>query len=62
MVMEKLEIIHQQTLKTNGRVSCLEEDTEKLEVWQGYIKGGLAIITMILLPMLFMFSKELVSK
>jgi len=37
--------ILEQTKKTNGRVS-------KLEVWRGFITGGMAIISILILPIL----------
>ena len=38
--------IEAQTQKTNGRVS-------RLEVWRGFITGGLAVIVALLLPIVF---------
>lgn len=38
--------IKAQTTKTNGRVSTLEN-------WQAYIKGALAVIGILLLPIIF---------
>lgn len=38
--------IEAQTVKTNGR-------TSKLENWQNFIMGGLAVITILMLPILF---------
>lgn len=38
--------IEMQTIRTNGRVSSLE-------VWKGFITGGLAVIVLLLLPILF---------
>lgn len=37
--------ILEQTKKTNGRVRALE-------VWRGYIVGGLAVVTTLLIPVL----------
>lgn len=44
---KQLADIKEQTIKTNGRVS-------KLEGWQSFIKGGMAVITILLVPLLFM--------
>ena len=38
--------IKEQVKKTNGRVN-------KLEVWRGFITGGLAIIGLIIIPIIF---------
>lgn len=39
----KLEAIHGQVVRTNRRVS-------KLERWQSFIEGGLAILTVLVVP------------
>lgn len=44
-ILKYLTRIEGQTVKTNGRVS-------KLEIWQGFIKGGLAIIVIIGIPLI----------
>ena len=44
-INEKLDLILIQTTKTNGSVKALQ-------IWQGYIKGGLAIITLLLIPII----------
>jgi hypothetical protein len=41
----KLDAIHEQALKTNQRVS-------KLEKWQSFIEGGLAVLTILVVPLL----------
>ncbi len=44
-VLNKLEEIHEQCKKTNGRVN-------KLEKWQAFIKGGLTILTLMVVPIM----------
>lgn len=44
-IRAKLDEIHEQTKQTNGRVSNLEK-------WQSFIKGGLAVLTMLVVPIL----------
>jgi hypothetical protein len=41
----KLDAIHDQAVKTNQRVS-------KLEKWQSFIEGGLAVLTILIVPIL----------
>jgi hypothetical protein len=41
----KLDAIHNETVKTNRRVS-------KLEKWQSFIEGGLAVLTILVVPLL----------
>lgn len=51
-IKEKFEAVHEdvrsilaQTTKTNGRVS-------KLESWQSFMQGGLAILALLVVPIL----------
>jgi hypothetical protein len=41
----KLDAIHNEAVKTNRRVS-------KLEKWQSFIGGGLAVLTILVVPLL----------
>jgi hypothetical protein len=41
----KLDAIHNEALKTNRRVS-------RLEKWQSFIEGGLAVLTILIVPLL----------
>lgn len=42
-IRDTLQRIEAQTMKTNGRVS-------KLEIWRGFITGGLAILSALMVP------------
>jgi|GEM_PF-3207331 len=44
-INEKLDLIHTQVLKTNGRVSTIES-------WKDKITGGMIVITSILIPLI----------
>ena len=57
VVLEKLENIHIQVTKTNGKVTVLEawkECTEprisSLTTWRDRLAGGLAVVLVILIP------------
>lgn len=49
-IKETLGRIETQTIKTNGSV-------RSLQVWRGFITGGLAILALIVIPLLFMLIK-----
>lgn len=46
VIDEKLDKIIEQTTKTNGRVTILES-------WRGVITGGLTVITVVVIPVVF---------
>ncbi len=46
--------VKDQTTKTNGRVN-------KLERWQSFMMGGLAILTVLVLPILFIIVSAIIS-
>lgn len=44
-ISDSLQRIEQQTTKTNGRVAVLER-------WQSFLQGGLAILTLLVVPVI----------
>jgi hypothetical protein len=45
---EKLDAISKQVATTNGRV-------KRLELWKSFIGGGLAMVSLVILPLMFMY-------
>lgn len=50
-IKEKIDAIHEQTLKTNGRVN-------KLDSWKDKSMGAMIIINVILLPLAFLVIQQ----
>jgi len=51
------QLILEQTSKTNGSVAACKNDITALKQWQGFIKGGLAIMCVLVLPVLLMVAR-----
>lgn len=47
VTVDKLELIHEQTLKTNGRVTKSEEKIEEIARWRANLMGKIAVATII---------------
>jgi hypothetical protein len=47
--------VETQTMKTNGRV-------DSLMVWRGFVTGGLAVIVVLLLPVVFILVSSFLKK
>lgn len=50
-IMGKLDRIETQTIKTNGRVAALER-------WQSFLQGGLAILTLLVVPVIIYLATQ----
>lgn len=46
-IKEKLELIHDQTVKTNGRVSKSEEQIQEIKEWKSNLMGKIAALTVV---------------
>jgi hypothetical protein len=47
--------IKEQCTKTNGRVGKLEDRANTIENWKWFITGGLAILGLLFIPLMFKF-------
>lgn len=47
-IAEKLDLIHEQTSKTNGRVTRLESDGNEIKLWKANLMGKIAVVTFIM--------------
>ncbi len=54
-IKNQLDRIEEQTMKTNGRVSSLEN-------WQAYVVGFCACVAILILPVAFQFITSFISK
>lgn len=53
-IQESLKRIEAQTVKTNGSVSGLR-------IWRGYITGGIAVLTVVVLPILGYLAYQIIA-
>jgi hypothetical protein len=64
----KLDAILVQVTRTNGRVSYAETNISNLQNWKNYIMGGLALLCLVGLPMIWLLvndtreNKDLITK
>ena len=61
-IKDKLDVIHEQTLKTNGRVSQLEVNVVALDNWKSFTKGAIAVLTMLVVPVLIFMVNNYLNK
>lgn len=59
--IEVLESIETQTIKTNGRVNILEQELVKQKEQYSFIRGGLAVITVLIIPVLLFIIYEYIK-
>lgn len=53
-----LKQILEQTTRTNGRVTKCEDNINNLMYWKNYIAGGLSLICIVGLPLLFILVND----
>lgn len=54
--------VHDRQDKTNGRIGKAEEDIKSLIGWRKYISGGLSILAICFLPIVFIVVKLLLER
>lgn len=52
---QSLDRIEKQTVKTNGRVTSLEQ-------WKAYMAGAIAVITVLIIPVLLLIVRYVLTK
>lgn len=52
---EKVEEIKEQVLLTNGSVA-------NLKIWKGYLTGGIAVLTALVIPVLFLLIEQWIRR
>jgi len=60
-VKEILTEIKEQTTKTNGRVLRLEDRQDKADINWAYMKGAMAVVTALLVPILLMVVSQMIK-
>ena len=53
--------VHTRQDLTNGRIQSAENNINKLNGWRKYITGGLTILTVVMLPLIFLVISKIIQ-